>query len=221
MQAQNQPLMIAESQARLQFYGTTALSSLELLNLLINRPAREVWGQYRSLTAIAQAPWQELAELPGLGTATACRLKAAIELGRRLIQEDRGQRPQITSPSEAANLLMPEMRDLDQEQLRVLLLDTKNHVLDNVLIYIGNVSSSIIRVSEVLRPAVRLNATAVIVAHNHPSGDSSPSPEDIQVTRSIVEAGYLLGIEVLDHLIIGHNQFTSLKEKGLGGWERG
>ncbi len=216
MQPQIQEHVMAESRERLHFHGAAALSSVELLNLLISIPAGAVWYQYQSLAAIAQAPWQELAGLPGIGEATACRLKAAIELGRRLMQEERGQRPQITSPAQAADLLMLEMRDLEQEQLRVVLLDTKNRVLETAIIYIGNVNSSIVRASEVLRPAVRINATAVILAHNHPSGDPEPSPEDVQMTRWIVEAGQLLGIEVMDHLIIGHNRFVSFKERGLG-----
>ncbi len=222
--SQNQPQyqikpnysLVAESRARLQFYGVAALSPVELLSLLVSQNGDELWAEYQSLTAISRAPWQELTGLPGVGEAIACRLQAAIELGRRLIREDRGPRPQLTSPAQAADLLMLEMRDLEQEHLRVLLLDTKNHLLETATIYIGNVNTSIIRASEVLRPAVRLNATAVILAHNHPSGDPSPSPEDVQVTRAIVEAGLLLGIEVLDHLIIGHNQYVSLKERGLG-----
>ena len=111
---------------------------------------------------------------------------------------------------------MLEMGSLEQEHLRTILLDTKNRVLESPTVYKGNVNSSIIRVSEVFRQAIRANATALIVAHNHPSGDPTPSPEDIQVTRSIVEAGDLLGVEVLDHLIIGHQRFVSLKERGLG-----
>jgi DNA repair protein RadC len=111
---------------------------------------------------------------------------------------------------------MLEMSGLEQEHLRVILLDTKNLVLSSPTIYQGNVNSSIIRVAEVFREAVRENATSLIVAHNHPSGDPTPSPEDVQVTRSFGEAGRLLGIEVLDHLVIGHQRFVSLKERGLG-----
>jgi DNA repair protein RadC len=111
---------------------------------------------------------------------------------------------------------MLEMGSLEQENLRTILLDTKNRVLASPTVYVGNVNSSIIRVSEIFREAIRVNATALIVAHNHPSGDPTPSPEDVNVTRSIVEAGHLLGIEVLDHLVIGHQRFVSLKERGLG-----
>ena len=209
--------LIAESRARLQTYGATTLSSAELLNLLLsNRQAGTIWYQYQSLARIARASWQELAGMAGIGEATACRLKAALELGRRVLQEEQGYRPQITSPAEAADLLMLEMRDLEQEQFRVLLLDTKNRLVQTEVVYIGNVNSSIVRGGEVFRPAVRANATALILAHNHPSGDPTPSPEDVRVTRWLVEAGLLLGIEVLDHLIIGHNRFVSLKERRLG-----
>jgi DNA repair protein RadC len=157
-----------------------------------------------------------LNQVKGISTAKIAQLKAALELGRRLLLTSPDARPQITSPADAANLLMLEMSGLEQENLRTLLLDTKNRVLASPTVYIGNVNSSIIRVSEIFREAVRQNATALIMAHNHPSGDPTPSPEDVHVTRSVVEAGHLLGIEVLDHLVIGHQQFTSLKERGLG-----
>jgi DNA repair protein RadC len=140
---------------------------------------------------------------------------AAMELGRRLMFASPQQRPQITSPADAANLLMLEMSRLEQEQLRVLLLDTKNYVMAVHTLYMGNANTTIIRVGEVFREAVRENTTALILVHNHPSGDPTPSPEDVQVTRRIIEAGRLLDIEVLDHLVIGHQRYVSLKERGL------
>ena len=140
---------------------------------------------------------------------------AALELGRRLMVASPLQRPQITSPADAANLLLLEMSALEQEQLRVLLLDTKNYVLGSRTIYMGNANTTVIRVGEIFREAVRENTTALILAHNHPSGDPTPSPEDVQVTRRIIEAGKLLDIEVLDHLIIGQQRYVSLKERGL------
>lgn len=206
--------LIAESRARLQYAGPTALSQVELLSLILSGDAGAIWQQYQSLAAIDQAPWRELTYLTGIGEVAACRLKAAVELGRRLVQEDRDDQVQITNPATAAELLMMEMRDLEQEHLRVVMLDTKNHVIGNDLIYIGNVNTSIVRTSEVLRPAIRINAPAVILAHNHPSGDPSPSPEDIEMTKKIIRAGQTLDIEVLDHLVIGHNKFTSLRETG-------
>ncbi|MEM7034073.1 MAG: DNA repair protein RadC [Chloroflexota bacterium] len=206
---------IAESRSRLQHSGATALSQVELLSLLISGDAGNIWYEYQSLGAIAQAPWRELVSLTGVGEVAVCRIKAAAELGRRLLQEDRGQRPQISNPGHVADLLMLEMRDLEQEHLRVILIDTKNYVLDIPLIYIGNVNSSIIRPSEVFRPAIRMNAPAMILVHNHPSGDPTPSPEDTVVTKRLVEAGQMIDVEILDHVIIGHNRYISLKGQGL------
>jgi DNA repair protein RadC len=202
-----------------------ALSNAELLAILlrVGTPGENVvalstrlLSQFGGLAGLAKASFGELADIKGIGVAKTAQLKAAIELGRRLLITSPDARPQITSPLDAANLLMLEMGSLEQEHLRALLLDTKNRVLASPTVYVGNVNSSIIRVSEIFREAVRENATAIIVAHNHPSGDPTPSPEDVQVTRSIVEAGSLLGIDVLDHLVIGHQRFISLKERGLG-----
>jgi DNA repair protein RadC len=210
---------------RLQHYGAAALSNAELLAILlrVGRPGENVVAlstrllkEFGDVAGLAKANFNDLIRIKGISTAKAAQVKAALELGRRLLLSSPDARPQITSPTDAANLLMLEMGSLEQEHLRTVLLDTKNRVLASPTVYVGNVNSSIIRVSEVFREAVRQNATALIVAHNHPSGDPAPSPEDIQVTRSIVEAGLLLGVEVLDHLIIGHQRFVSLKERGLG-----
>ena len=210
---------------RLQNYGAAALSNAELVAILlrVGSPGENVLAlstrllsEYGGLGGLARASFSDLENVKGVSTAKITQLKAALELGRRLLLTSPEARPQITSPAEAANLLMLEMAGLEQENLRTILLDTKNRVLSVPTVYVGNVNSSIIRVSEVFRQAVRENATALIVAHNHPSGDPTPSPEDVHVTRSIVDAGQLLGIEVLDHLVIGHQQFVSLKERGLG-----
>lgn len=210
---------------RMQYYGPTALSNAELLAILLRvgsagenvvALSTRLLAEFGGLAGLAKASFSDLASIKGVGTAKTAQLKAAIELGRRLLITSPDARPQITSPLDAANLLMLEMGGLEQEHLRTLLLDTKNRVLASPTVYVGNVNSSIIRVSEVFREAVRENATAMIVAHNHPSGDPTPSPEDVSVTRSIVEAGSLLGIDVLDHLVIGHQRFVSLKERGLG-----
>lgn len=210
---------------RLKFCGPSALSNAELLAILlrVGTPGENVIElgtrvlvEFGGLGGLARASFSDLTDIKGISTAKAAQLKAAIELGRRLLITSPDARPQITSPLDAANLLMLEMGGLEQEHLRTLLLDTKNRVLSSPTVYIGNVNSSIIRVSEIFREAVRENATALIVAHNHPSGDPTPSPEDVQVTRSMVEAGKLLGIDVLDHLVIGHQRFVSLKERGLG-----
>jgi DNA repair protein RadC len=124
-------------------------------------------------------------------------------------------RPRIASPADAASLLLPRLRDLEQEELHVVLLDTRNRVLDIRAVYKGSLNTSMVRIAEIFRPAIEAPAAAIVVAHNHPSMDASPSPEDVNVTRQIVQAGKLLDIDVLDHLIIGHT-YVSLKERGLG-----
>jgi DNA repair protein RadC len=210
---------------RLKNYGPASLSNAELLAILLRVGSKgenvvalgtRLLIEFGGLPGLAKAGFPEVAAVRGLGLAKTAQVKAALELGRRLLLASPEARPQITSPADVASLLMLEMGHLEQENLRALLLDTKNRVLGSPTIYIGNVNSSIIRVGEVFREAVRQNATALILAHNHPSGDPTPSPEDVRVTRSVVEAGVLLGIEVLDHLVIGHQRFVSLKERGLG-----
>ena len=152
----------------------------------------------------------------GIGEAKAAQIKAAIELGRRLTLESNEERPTINSPADAAALVQYEMSALEQEHFRVLLLDTRNHVLDIVEVYRGSVNTSQVRVGEIFKAAIRRNASALIVVHNHPSGDPTPSPDDMAVTRAIVQAGKLLDAEVLDHLVIGQGRFVSMKERGLG-----
>jgi DNA repair protein RadC len=161
-------------------------------------------------------PYDELCNHRGIGPAKAAQLKAAVELGRRLAIALPEEQPSIQSPDDAAALLLYEMGALEQEHLRVLLLDTRNRLIRMVDVYRGSLNTSIIRVGEAFRDAVRANAASIIVVHNHPSGDPTPSSEDVSVTRALVEAGRLLDIEVLDHLVIGKNSYISLKAKGLG-----
>lgn len=158
----------------------------------------------------------ELERLPGLTRRRAATLAAALEISRRSIVASLDQRPQIKSPADVAGLLMAEMGHLDQEHLRTVLLDTKNRVMAIPTIYIGSVNSAAIRVGEVFKEAIRRNAVAMILVHNHPSADPTPSPEDILVTRQIVEAGKLLDCELIDHLIICRGRYVSLRERGLG-----
>ncbi len=210
---------------RLQNYGPGALSTAELLAIILRTGvggqnvltlATSLLARFNGLGGLARANLSELCQEKGLGLAKACQLKAAMELGRRLLISSPDERPQVRSPEDAANLILLEMAFLAQEHLRVILLDTKNHVQSIPTVYVGNVNTALIRVSEVFREAVRCNAPSLIVAHNHPSGDPTPSPEDVQVTEQIVQAGKLLDIDVLDHLIIGHQRYVSLKERGLG-----
>ena len=167
------------------------------------------------LQRIYHAPTPQIASIHGLGESTAIKLKAALALGLRLC-EPRAERPIVNSPADAAALVQHEMSLLEQEYLKVIVLNTRNHVLDIVEITHGSVNSSQVRVAEVLRPAVERNSPAIIAVHNHPSGDPKPSPEDIKITQAIREAGKLMDIELLDHLIIGKGSYTSLKEKKLG-----
>jgi DNA repair protein RadC len=157
----------------------------------------------------------ELTAVKGISKTTAVRIKAALNLGLRL-NIPTEERPAINSPADAAALVQYDMSLLEKEHLRVLLLDRRNRVLDTEEVYQGSVSSSQIRVGEVLRPAIKQLASAIIVVHNHPSGDPTPSPDDVAVTRAIVQGGKLLDVEVLDHLVIGQGRWVSLKERGLG-----
>lgn len=208
--------VIAETRTRMQFAGPDTLTDVDLLSLIISGEADGIWNKYQSLSAIVHAPWQEITLLTGVGQAAACRIKAALELGKRLLREDHNQRIQFHSPAAAAEFMMAEMQNLEQEHLTVLLLDTKNHLMTApITIYIGNVNTSVIRISEVLRSAIRWNATAFVAVHNHPSGDPTPSPEDIEVTKRLAEAGRMVDVELLDHIIIGCNRYASLKEKGV------
>jgi DNA repair protein RadC len=162
-----------------------------------------------------QAHPAELAAVKGISQVTAARIKAALNLGLRLNLPGE-EHPMIHSPADAAALVQYEMSLLEKEHLRVFLLDRRNRVLDIPVIYQGSVNSSQVRVGEIFHAAVGRLASAIIVVHNHPSGDPTPSADDVAVTRAIVQAGKLLDIETLDHLIIGQGRWVSLKERGLG-----
>jgi len=209
---------------RLEHYGEGSLSTAELIAILLRtgvkgesalRLAERLLARY-GLMGLARGGFTELQQEKGVGPAKVTQIKAALELGRRLLIASPTDRPQVKSPADAANLLMLEMGMLEQEHLRVMLMDTRNRVLSIHTVYVGNVNSSVVRVGEIFREAIRANTAALIVAHNHPSGDPTPSAQDVAVTEQIVQAGRLLNIEVLDHLIIGQHRFVSLKERGLG-----
>jgi DNA repair protein RadC len=210
---------------RLIQVGAEVLSTAELLAIVLRngprgesvlRLAERLLIQFDHLPGLARATITELMEVKGVGDAKAAEIKAALEIGRRLVASAPEERPRVTTPDDAFHLLKSEMMFLDQEQLRLILLDTRNRVVRTPTIYVGSLNTSVIRVGELFRAAIRDNAAAFIIAHNHPSGDPSPSPEDITVTRQIVQAGKLLDVDVLDHIVIGHNRFVSLKQRGLG-----
>ena len=171
---------------------------------------------WRACPAWHRLTADELQPEPNVGEVTARAIKAAFELGRRLLVAAPAERPVVRSPADAANLLMGEMSLLDQEELRIIILDTRSRILAIETLYRGNLNSASVRVGEVFKGAIRRNAAAILLCHNHPSNDPSPSPDDVQVTRMIVEAGKLLAIDVMDHLVLARQRFVSLKERGLG-----
>jgi DNA repair protein RadC len=211
---------------RLARLGAQALSKAELLAILLRvgvsgenaiQVGERLLHDFGGLAGLHRAPLEELTRQHGIGAAKAAQIKAAIELGRRLASEAPEETTTISSPEDAARLLQYEMSALEDEHLRVILLDTRNHVLGEPQdLYHGSVNSSQVRIGEVFKPAIRRNATALILAHNHPSGDPTPSPDDVALTRVCVEAGKLLDIDVLDHLVIGRGRYVSMKERGLG-----
>lgn len=205
---------------RLHHVGAGALATTELLALVLGTTdapglAEELLTRFNSIHQLARAHKAQLMRVRGIGQAQAGRLVAVLELCRRLQSPPADDRPRIASPADAANLLLPRLRDLDQEELHVVLLDTRNRVLDIRAVYRGSLNTSMVRIAEIFRPAIEAPAAAIVVAHNHPSSDPSPSPEDVNVTQQIVKAGKLLDIDVLDHLIIGRT-YVSMKERGLG-----
>ena len=211
---------------RLRRLGPQVLSNAELLAILLRvgvpgenavQVGQRLMSKYKDkLSGLHRAPFEELCEQHGIGNAKASQIKAAIELGRRMAQEPAEEHLTINSPADAAALVAYDMSALEQEHLSVILLDTRNQVLDIVEIYKGSVNSSQVHVGELFKPAIRRNASALIVVHNHPSGDPTPSPDDVAVTRAIVQAGKLLDVDVLDHMVIGQGRWVSLKERGLG-----
>ncbi len=210
---------------RLAHLGPQALANAELLAILLRvgvtgenavQVGQRLLQAFGGLAGLHRAPFEELCHQHGIGEAKASQIKAAIELGRRLALEAPEERPTINSPADAAALVAYEMSGLEQEHLRVLLLDTRNRVLDIVEVYKGSVNSAQVHVGEVFKPAIRRGAPAVIVLHNHPSGDPTPSPDDVAVTRAMLQAGKLLDIDLLDHMVIGQGRWVSLKERGLG-----
>jgi DNA repair protein RadC len=210
---------------RLATVGPDALSTRELVAILVGSGGRgrntlEVAGGLLgsvdgSLRRLAIALPGELERLPGVGPAVAARLAAALELGRRLAREGPAERTRIRGPADVFARCAPLLRDLPQEEFRVLLLNAQHAVFREVLVTRGILDASVVHPREVFRQAVAETAAAVILVHNHPSGDPSPSQEDRQVTRQLADAGRLLGIPVLDHVVVGDARYVSFVEAGL------
>jgi len=210
---------------RLAMLGPQVLTNAELIAILLRvgvagenavEVAQRLLQKFDGLRGLHRAPIKELMDQHAIGEAKAAQIKAAIELGRRLTLEVPDERAFINSPADAAAIVQYEMSALEQEHLRVILLDRRNRVLETVEVYKGSVNSSQVRIGELFKDAIRINASAIIVVHNHPSGDPTPSPDDVAVTRAIVQAGKLLDVDVLDHIVIGQGRWVSLKERGLG-----
>jgi len=209
---------------RLAARGAAGLSAAELVALVWGSGERgrsavdlasEALVRHEGVSGLARATELELARIPGVGAAKAARLTAAFELGRRAVTDWPAGRWTIRSPRDIADRLVLQMGRLEREELRVVILNTKNVVLRVATVYVGNVSSSLVRVGELFRDAVRLDAAAVILVHNHPSGDPTPSPDDLHLTAEALAAGRLLDVDVLDHLVVGADAYVSLRDRGV------
>jgi len=209
---------------RLLKEGAGALSEIELLAILLGTGSSEttvlelaslILSRFKSLRLLVDATIEELSEIKGVGLAKASQVKAALELAKRLSRFTGQPLPVIKSPGDAAGLVMDEMRHLDREHFRALLLNTRNQVIANDEVSIGTLNTSSVHPRELFRNAIKRSAASLVLVHNHPSGDATPSKEDLDVTRRLSEAGKIIGIEVLDHIIIGDNKFTSFKAEGL------
>lgn len=205
--------------------GASALSDAELLAIILRvggegenaiAMAQRLLAHFGGKVGLARANVEELCTAKGVGEAKAAQLKAALELGKRMHLAAPEERPRINAPADIANLFLLEMGLLEREEMRVALLDTKNYLMKTATVYQGSLNAAVVRTAEVFREPVRANCLSVVLLHNHPSGDPTPSPEDIRVTEHLVNAGRLLDIEVLDHIVIGRGRFVSMKERKLG-----
>jgi DNA repair protein RadC len=210
---------------RMMFMGAGKLSNAELLAIMLGTGTRS-----QSATALAdrilsvtqggidgltECTVEELARISGVGVAKACRIAAAVELGKRLATSPKNRRVHVSSPSEVAGLFVEDMRRLKQECFRVLLLNVKNEIMAIEEVSVGNINSSVADPREVFRPAIRRGSASVILAHNHPSGNPEPSGADIEATKRLIDAGDLLGVKVIDHIVIGDGTYVSMRQEDL------
>ncbi len=208
---------------RLLREGAKSLSHQELLAILLRTGTKEtsvyalanrLLQELKEIQELRDVRVEELLQIKGIGKAKATQILAAVELGRRIYRQSEERRYQIRSPKDAASYVMVDMSGLQQEHFVALYLNVKNEIIHTQTLFIGSLNSSIVHPRELFREAVRRSAASIIVVHNHPSGNTEPSPEDIQVTHRLVEAGQIIGIEIIDHIIIGDYNFLSLKENG-------
>jgi DNA repair protein RadC len=209
---------------KLERVGAGSLGDNELLAIVLGHGvphagalelANAVLASVGGLHGLARSSVDDLRQVPGIGSARAARLIAAIEAGRRTLVRGRRERPQIANPRDAAELLIPQFGSRPVEHFGVVLLDTKHRVLRSTLLSVGTLDASIVHPREVFREATRGGAAAIVLFHNHPSGDPMPSEDDVALTRRLVHAGDLMGIAVLDHVILAETGFSSLREMRL------
>ncbi len=208
---------------RLIEFGADHLSHSELLAILLRTGtrnesalelARKIMSEAGGLRNLFLMSPNELMKMKGVGPAKAVQIAAGIELGRRLSRENGSKGKPLTSPQAVAGMMMEDLRYLTKEHFICLFLNTKNQVIARHTVFVGSLNASIVHPREIFKEAIRQSSASVICLHNHPSGDPTPSREDIDVTQRLVEAGELIGIDVLDHVIIGDGKYVSLKEKG-------
>jgi DNA repair protein RadC len=210
---------------RLFLRGPASLSNGDLIAILLNTGvkgepvtaiAQKLLAEHGGVVGLMRLDVNQLTEIHGLGPAKAAKLQAALEIAKRVVALGPDDRPRITSPDDVVNLVGVEMAALEQEQLRVVVVDSKHRVQAIRTLYQGSVNQAQVRVAEIFREAIRLNGVAIIVVHNHPSGDPTPSSQDVLLTKELSDAGKLLDIELLDHLVIGRGRHVSLRRLGLG-----
>ncbi len=207
---------------KLKVYGSKSLSDHELLAILLRTGTKEKSAldlahdilERGGLVSLTQASVEELSQRRGIGLAKAAQIIAAVELSKRLSRQSMGVRPVIKTPQDAAQLVIAEMAYLDREHFKVINLNTKNQVMVIDTVSVGSLNASLVHPREVFKLPLKRSAASLILLHNHPSGETQPSQEDINITKRLCDAGHLLGIELIDHLIIGQNNFLSMKEKG-------
>lgn len=210
---------------KLYSHGVDALSNPELLAIIINSGTKEDSAidlarkilsiDDRGIAYLADVSLEELTEIKGIGHSKACKILASIEIGKRLNRRGPQDKVKVTSPTVLVDLLMDDMRYLNKEYFKIAILDTKNQILCIENISVGTLNASIVHPRDVFKISIKRNANSIILIHNHPSGDTTPSNEDINITNRLVDAGNLIGIKVLDHIIIGDNKYLSFKEKNL------
>jgi DNA repair protein RadC len=201
-------LSTAELLAILIRTGTSKKSALDLAQEILAKEGRDIYW-------LSQAMWEEVLEIQGIGMAKGCQILAAIELGKRIASRPKEPRRKITDPDSVAQLFMEELRNLQKENFRILNLNCKGEVISKEQVAVGTLTSALVHPREVFHSAIRKSAQSIILVHNHPSGSTAPSEEDIEITARLSEAGEILGIEVLDHIIIGDGSYFSFKKQNM------